>query len=160
MTVNVQQKEPPIASVSLVRVFDAPRSLVFKAWTDPKLMAKWWGPADFTNPVCELDVRPGGKIRIDMRAPDGTVHPMTGTFIEIVKLERLVFAFVAEDHDGNALIEARTLVTFEDLGGKTKITVQANAAGVAPVAADMLKGMEAGWTQSLVRLEELVSQGG
>jgi uncharacterized protein YndB with AHSA1/START domain len=54
MTANVQKKEASTASVTLVRVFDAPRSLVFKAWTDPELMAKWWGPKDFTNPVCEL----------------------------------------------------------------------------------------------------------
>ncbi len=53
----------------LTRVFDAPRKLVFKAWTDPKCVAVWWGPHHFTNPVCELDARPGGAIRIHMRDP-------------------------------------------------------------------------------------------
>jgi uncharacterized protein YndB with AHSA1/START domain len=62
----------------MTRVLDAPRALVFRAWTDPALMAKWWGPSSFTNPLCELDPRPGGAIRIHMRAPDGTVYPMTG----------------------------------------------------------------------------------
>ena len=68
--------------VVLTRVFDAPRALVFKIWTEPHHLAKWWGPRDFTNPVCELDVRVGGKILIHMHAPDGTVYPMTGTFRE------------------------------------------------------------------------------
>ena len=57
----------------ITRVFDAPREVVFKAWTDPQLLAQWWGPKGFTNPVCELDARPGGAIRVHMRGPDGTV---------------------------------------------------------------------------------------
>ncbi len=67
----------------MTREFDAPRELVFKAWTDAKQTAQWWGPKGFTNPVCELDVRVGGAIRIHMRAPDGVVYPMTGVFEEI-----------------------------------------------------------------------------
>jgi uncharacterized protein YndB with AHSA1/START domain len=62
----------------ITRVFDAPRKLVFKAWTDPKHVAQWWGPNGFTNPVCELDVRPGGAIRIDMHGPDGTIYREIG----------------------------------------------------------------------------------
>ena len=125
MTADGQKTSAPTREVTLIRVFDAPRSLVFKAWTDPELVAKWWGPKSFTNPVCEFDARAGGKIRIDMRAPNGVVYPMTGTVLEIVQLERLVFASVAQDHDGNTLIEGRTIVTFEDQGEKTKVTVQA-----------------------------------
>src|SRR5439155_12002397 len=98
--------------LTLTRVFDAPRSTVFKLWTDPKHMARWWGPHGFTNPRCELDARPGGKIHIDMRAPDGTVYPMTGTFREVVEPERLVFMAVAEDHAGTPLLESLTTVTF------------------------------------------------
>ena len=64
-------------------VYDAPRALVFKMWIEPKHMAQWWGPKGFTNPRCELDARVGGKIHIDMRAPDGTVYPMSGTFREV-----------------------------------------------------------------------------
>jgi uncharacterized protein YndB with AHSA1/START domain/DNA-binding transcriptional ArsR family regulator len=65
-----------VKELVLTREFDARREAVFKAWTDPKQMAKWWGPRGFTNPVCEMDVRPGGKIRIDMCGPDGVVNPM------------------------------------------------------------------------------------
>jgi uncharacterized protein YndB with AHSA1/START domain len=144
--------------IVIARVFDAPRDLVFKAWIDAKQMAQWWGPQGFTNPVCELDVRPGGAIRIDMRGPDGIVYPMTGTFREIVEPERLVFTAMAEDKDGNPLLEAHTTVTFEELGGKTKLTVHARAVGIAPIAAQMLEGMEAGWTQSLERLAALVAR--
>src|SRR5512133_1069200 len=61
--------------VTLTRTFDAPREVVWRAWTDPKLLAKWWGPRMFTTPRCEVDVRPGGAILIDMRGPDGVIYP-------------------------------------------------------------------------------------
>jgi uncharacterized protein YndB with AHSA1/START domain len=138
--------------LTITRIFDAPRERVFKAWMDPERMAQWWGPKDFTNPVCELESRPGGAIRIDMRAPDGTVHRMTGIFREIVEPALLVFTAVAEDQAGNPLLEALTTVTFAEQGGKTKLTVHATAVGRAPVAPQMLAGMETGWTQSLERL--------
>jgi uncharacterized protein YndB with AHSA1/START domain len=157
MTATTGTKHEAV-ELTITRVFDAPRELVFKAWIDPKQMAQWWGPKGFTNPVCELDVRPGGAIRIHMRAPDGVVHPMTGTFREIVAPERLVFTAVAEDQAGKPLLEALTTVTFEEHGGKTKLTVQASAVGLVDVGWQMLQGMEAGWTQSLERLAELVAR--
>ena len=58
------------------RALDAPRKLVWQAWTDSTPLAQWWGPRGFTNPVCELDVRAGGAIRVDMRGPDGAVYPI------------------------------------------------------------------------------------
>jgi uncharacterized protein YndB with AHSA1/START domain len=147
---------PAQREVRLTRVFDAPIELVWMAWTDPRHMAQWWGPKSFTNPVCELDVRPGGAIRIDMRAPNGTIYPMTGTFKEIVPRERLVFTSVARDNDGNPLLEGHNIITFEDVGGKTKVTVLSRAVGIAPIAPQMLAGMEMGWTQSLEKLAQLV----
>src|SRR5471030_725246 len=150
---------PNERTVEITRIFDAPRSLVFKMWTDPKHMAQWWGPKRFTNPVCEVDARVGGKILIHMRGPDGVVYPMTGTFREVVASERLVFMAVAEDHDGNRLLESLTTVTFEEHGDKTKLTVHASAVGLASIAPQMLAGMEMGWTQSLEKLEELVERG-
>jgi uncharacterized protein YndB with AHSA1/START domain len=142
-------------TVTLTRVIDAPRELVFRLWTEPKHMAAWWGPRCFDNPVCELDVRPGGAIRIHMRGPDGTVYPMTGTFREIMPPRRLVFEAVAEDQAGNALLRSLTVVTFAEEGDKTKLTVHADAIGLSPLAPQMLAGMEAGWTQSLEKLAEL-----
>ena len=145
-------------TVTITRLLDAPRDLVFRLWTDPAHMAQWWGPRGFTNPVCELDVRVGGWIHIDMRAPDGTVYPMTGTFREITPPRRLVFEVVAEDHDGNVHLRSLTTVTFAEEGNKTRLTVHADAVGLSPLAPQMLAGMEAGWTQSLEKLGELAAR--
>ncbi len=139
----------------LSRVFDAPRDLVFKAWTDPRHVPRWWGPNGFTNPVCELDVRPGGAIRIDMRGPDGVVYPMKGVFHEIVEPERLVFTSSAvEDEKGHPQLVVRFTVTFDEHNGKTKLTVRAVVVTSGPAAAGALAGMEQGWTEMLDRLAE------
>ena len=97
---TVKEKE-----LVLTRVFNAPRERVWKAWTDPNQVAQWWGPAGFTNPRCEVDVRPGGVLRIDMRGPDGTVYPMSGVYREVVSPERLVFTGSALDEKGKPLFE-------------------------------------------------------
>ena len=131
-------------------------------WTDPKHRAQWWGPKGFTNPICELDARPGGKIRIVMRGPKGSDYdkdfPMPGTSRAVVPNERLVFMAVAEDDAGNHLIESLTRVTFEEQGGKTKLTLHASAIGLARIAVQMLAGMEAGWSGSLDKLAELAGR--
>jgi uncharacterized protein YndB with AHSA1/START domain len=116
-------------------------------------LAKWWGPRDFTNPVCEIDFRPGGALRIVMRAPDGTDYPMGGIFREIVAPERLVFTNCALDRDGNVLLDGLTAVTFAEQGEKTKLTVQTRATALVPAAARYLEGMQAGWEQTLDGLE-------
>jgi uncharacterized protein YndB with AHSA1/START domain len=80
------------------RAFDAPRELVFRMWTEPKHMALWWGPRTFTNPVCEMDVRPGGAYRIVMRVADGMEYPIKGIYCEVVKPERLVMTMDCSEH--------------------------------------------------------------
>jgi uncharacterized protein YndB with AHSA1/START domain len=142
----------------ITRVFDAPRELVWKVWTDPKHMAQWWGPHRFTNPVCELDVRPGGAILIHMRAPDGTVYPMTGVYQEVVAPERLVFTSSALDEEGNPLFEVLNILTFAEQGGKTTQTLLARVVRRTAKAAPYLAGMEAGWTQTLERLAKYLAQ--
>jgi uncharacterized protein YndB with AHSA1/START domain len=145
-------------TLTLERIIDAPRELVFKAWTDPKQVAQWWGPKYFTNPICEMDVRPGGAILIHMAGPDGTVYPMTGTFDEIVEPERLVMTTGAfEDEEGNPQLEDITTVTFAEHEGKTKLTVHAVVTKSAPAAEGALAGMEQGWNQSLDRLADYVA---
>jgi uncharacterized protein YndB with AHSA1/START domain len=155
---NAATAKKPDVEVTFVRVLDAPPDLVFKAWTDPEQMAQWWGPKSFTNPVCEIDARPGGKMLIHMRGPDGAVYPMTGVFREVEPPRRLVFSSAALDMDGNVLLEGETIVTFEDQGGKTQMTVRSSATAVAPVAVEMVKGMNEGWAQSLERLADLVAR--
>src|ERR1700731_1631750 len=156
MTTKANKSAEKLANRELVitRTFDAPREIVFKMWTDPRHMAQWWGPHGFTNPVCELDVRPGGAIRIDMRGPDGTGYPMTGIFQEIAKPERLVFTAEELDQTAAVALEVLNTVTFEEKNGKTTLTLQARVPKVIGEGAAYLEGMEAGWTQSLERLDD------
>ena len=151
-----QAMRPPVV---LVRTFDAPRALVWQAWTDPQRMAQWWGPKGFTNPTCEMDVRPGGKIYIDMTGPDGTSYPMGGMFHEVVALERLVFTATAFDRgDGLPDLVDINTITFAERDGKTTVTVHARVIRATRAIADALSGMEAGWSQSLDRLDDLVAR--
>jgi uncharacterized protein YndB with AHSA1/START domain len=143
----------------LDRVFDAPRELVWGAWTDVAQLQQWWGPGNFTNPVCRTDVRPGGEIYIEMRAPNGTIYPMNGTFLEVVAPERIVFRSGALDGEGKLLFEIVTTVMFADLGGKTALKLEAKILSETALAPQYLVGMEQGWKQSLDRLAELVTKG-
>jgi uncharacterized protein YndB with AHSA1/START domain len=144
--------------ITITRIFDAPPALVFRMWTEPKHLAQWWGPSGFTNPVCELDAHPGGKIRILMRAPDGTDYPMTGVFREVVPPQRLVLVTTPVDARGNILLEGVTTVSFVARDGKTELTVHTRAIGLVEQAGRMLQGMEPGWTQSLERLATLLAR--
>jgi len=143
--------------LEISRLFNAPRELVFAAWTDPTQLAQWWGPKGFTNPRCEVNVRPGGKIHIDMRAPDGTVYPMGGTFREVIPPEKLVFTSSALDANGNPIFVNLNTVSFDDFGdGRTMLTVRAQVIEKTPSAAQYLKGMNLGWSLSIDRLEAFV----
>jgi uncharacterized protein YndB with AHSA1/START domain len=146
--------------ITITRVFNAPRALVFKAWTDASELAQWWGPKGFTNPVCELDVRVGGAIRVHMRSPDGSVYPMKGEFHEIVPPERLVFTNIAVDAADKPIIEGLTTVTFIERGGKTTMTLQTRGRAVVDYAVGYLQGMEMGWSGSIDKLEILLARGG
>jgi uncharacterized protein YndB with AHSA1/START domain len=134
------------------RILDAPRALVFEAWTDPQRLRRWWCPERFTNSVCELDARPGGAIRIHMHGPDGTVYRMTGVVREIVPPERLVFICTPLDATGAPLFETLNTVTFEEWNGKTRLTLRASVTMTTEKAPCYLSGMEQGWAQSLDRL--------
>ena len=149
---NSPAKTAVVRTLNLTRVFAAPRRLVFQLWTDPQHVAPWWGPHGFTNPVCQLDARSGGAIRIDMRGPDGTLYPMTGRYRDVVEPERLVFTSVALDAADLPLFEVLTTVTFAEQGGETTLTLEAHVVEATEAADPYLAGMDAGWTQSLERL--------
>lgn len=138
--------------VTITRVFDAPRPLVFSMWTDAKHLAAWWGPHGFDNPKCEADPRPGGKLLIHMRAPDGGVHPMGGIYHEVTPHERIVFTSFVELPDGTRVVEGHNTVRFEDLGRRTRVTLHAHIGGFTDFAQRMLAGAEAGWATSLDKL--------
>lgn len=148
MTESTQQE------VVITRTFDAPRELVFDAWTDPQHLQQWWGPHGFDNPRCEVDPRPGGTMLIHMRGPDGQIYPEKATFQEVVRPERLVFLDTAfDDENGVPLLQVLTTVTFDDLGGKTALTLRAQVLKASPEVMEALAGMEQGWSESFDKLE-------
>jgi len=143
----------PERTVVSTRVFDAPREVVYKAWTDPKQLGQWFPPKDFTSPRCEVDPRPGGIFRCDMKGPDGAVFVGKGLFREVVPNERLVFTFAGEESVPPPLL---VTVLFEDQGKKTKLTMQQTAETVADYE-DLLKlGVTEGVNQSFDKLAELL----
>ena len=116
--------------LSVTRVIAAPRELVFRAWTEPKRLQKWWGvQPDYTTPVAEVDLRVGGKYRLGMQASDNE-HPLVvgGTYREVRPMEKLVYTWVWEHHGEGGdsdFVPAETLVTveFRDLGDKTELVL-------------------------------------
>jgi len=141
------------------RVVMAPRELVWKAWTDPVHLAKWWGPRGFSSPRCELDLRVGGKLRVDMQHPDGTVRPMIGEFLEIVPPERLVFTAMALDPSGKPFFEATNAVDFRQEGPMTRINVRATVEKIHdPITLRFLTGRDQGWSESLYRLADALDE--
>ena len=144
--------------IVITRVLDAPRDLVFKAWTDPQHLARWWGPHYFTIPVCTVDLRLGGALLVHVQGPDGVVYPMKGVFREIVVPERLVFSATAVmDEAGNLGLEAINTITFSERESKTELTVRIAVVCPKTSPADALAGMEEGWNESLDKLTELLA---
>lgn len=140
--------------IVITRTFNAPREVVFAAWTDPQHLARWWGPRGFTCPRCELDARPGGLIRIDMRAPNGTIYPMSGVYLEILRPERLTYTAGAMDARGAQLFEFLHVVTFAERDGKTTLVMKTRLVKTTAEAAKYIGGFEAGMTQSLEKLAD------
>ena len=116
----------------ITRIFDAPCKSVWKAWTEPDLVKRWWGPKGFTSPYCKIDLRVGGKFLYCMRSPEGKDYWSTGIYREIIPEERIVFSDSFADESGNVVpatqygmsadfpLEMLVTVTFEEIGGKTK----------------------------------------
>lgn len=139
-------------SIVLTRTFDAPRALMWKMWTDPVHLAQWFGPQLFINHTVSVELRVGGAMKLTMRGPQGSEHPMIAVFREITAPERLVFTNNAVDERGGLLLEGMTTVSFAEVGGKTKVTLETTATGTAEITKFMLGGMKDGWTQSFDKL--------
>lgn len=136
------------------RTFDAPRHLVFEAWTRPEHVARWYGFRDSTLSECRIDLRPGGEWRFVIRMPDGSEHGFGGVYREVVPPERLVYTF---RYDGYPDAEALETVTFEDQEGKTLLTSTLLHKSVENRDGHVASGMESGATESLDRLAELLA---
>jgi uncharacterized protein YndB with AHSA1/START domain len=151
-------------SILIERIFDAPRELVWKFWTEPEQMMRWWGPKSFTAPYCKMDLRVGGKYLYCMRTPEGQDIWGTGIFREIVKPERLVFTDSFADEKGNVVpastymdldypLELLVTVTFEEYEkGKTKLTLR--HAGFPANHNPELEGV--GWNESFDKLAKIL----
>ncbi len=136
------------------RLINAPREMVYKACTVPEQMAQWWGPFGFTNPVCELDVRVGGKWRIEQKGPDGQLYKFGGVYKEVVKNERIVWTF---RYEGFPDSESIGILEFEDKGGKTLITATTRLKSVEEKIGMMKYGADMGTRQAFERLENFLS---
>lgn len=147
--------DPSSSEVIITRIFDAPRALLWQAWTDPKHIMQWWGPAGFENERCESELKVGGSFSLAMRAPDGNVYPCIGTFREIVEQERLVYeGEAAEGHPCGAGIPPRATVTvsFADEGSKTRLTLHTRFASAERKEAAAAARFVVSWEEALGRL--------
>ena len=159
----------------ITRVFDAPRELVWRAWTEPEHFMRWWGPKEYTTPVCAIDLRVGGKYHYCMRSPEGQDCWGTGVYREIVPYEKIVCTDSFADADGNVVpathygmgadfpLELQITVTFEEVEGeedksknkKTKMTLT----HVGLPAGQMIEMAGAGWNESFDKLAASVRDG-
>ncbi|HEX8905702.1 MAG TPA: SRPBCC family protein [Longimicrobiaceae bacterium] len=159
MTTTDEPTTSPTADREIVvtRLVDAPRELVWRVWTEPGHIAKWWGPNGFTNTIHEMDVRPGGIWRFIMHGPDGVDYPNRVDYQEVVRPERLVY--LHGDDGGDESRHFHVTVTFADEGGKTRLTMRSIFA--TPEARDYVVrefGAIDGAHQTLTRLEEYVAK--
>jgi uncharacterized protein YndB with AHSA1/START domain len=146
---------PSDREVSMTRVFNAPRELVFAAYTDPRHVPNWWGLRRSTTIVDKMDVRPGGLWRYIQREPDGAEYGFNGEYREVVPPERLVYTFEFEGLPGHVVVDT---VTFEEEeNGKTRVTALSLFANVEDRDGMVASGMEFGANESWDRLEELLA---
>jgi uncharacterized protein YndB with AHSA1/START domain len=145
--------EPAERELVITRVFDAPRDLVFKAWTDARHAKSWWGPRDYPATHLEMDVRPGGVWRGRLRSTnDGKELGLGGVFREVVAPERVVFTFAWEE-EGERGLETLVTVTFAEQDGKTRMTFRQTPFQ----SIEERDGHRGGWSSSFDRLEEYVT---
>lgn len=168
-------QNPPVITGArdfvITRAFDAPPERVFEAWTHPRHPAQWWGPHNFNNPVCDLDVRPGGAYRIVMRSPEGVDYPLKGIYREVVKPVRLEMTMNCSEHpaewhdqvkpnrakgENNPAGEVLATVTFEVVDRKTQLTIRTRFESAEIRNSMVNMGMNEGWSESLECLGALL----
>ena len=142
------------SELTITRIFDAPRALVFEAWTDPDHLARWSGPEGFTSSQDYFSATPGGKYRVCLREPDGTEHWVRGTYREVVPPEKLVFTHAWEDGHGGTSPETLVTVLFTELDGKTKMVLRQTGFD-SKASRD---GHEGGWSSSFADLDRYLAR--
>ena len=145
--------------IVIERVFKAPRDLVWRMWTEPEHFMRWYGPTGASAAGCEIDFRVGGRHLFGLQTPDGRTYWTTGTYLEIVPLERFVTSELMSDEHGNAVAtmpETTVTVTLEDLGdGRTRMTLR-HGGWPEP---GMAEGAGGGWSQAFDKLEAVLAAG-
>jgi uncharacterized protein YndB with AHSA1/START domain len=149
ITINTERRE-----IIMTRIFDAPRHLVFKTVTDPKLIPQWWGPRYLTTTVDRMEVKPGGTWRIVQRDEDGNEYAFHGEYREVTPPERLVNTFIFEGYPDVEVIET---YEFEDIDGKTRIVSTSVFPTQEALDGMVQSGMESGARETWERLTELLS---
>ena len=147
--------EPGTQDLTSTTVLDAPRELVFKAYTDPKLFAQWWGPRQYTNQIDKFEARRGGEWRVVQVAADGGKHGFRGVHHDVVAPERIVATFEYEGVPGHVALQT---ATFEPLGNKTRLVAHMVFESVADRDGMVASGMQEGSDESMERLAELLEK--
>src|SRR5580700_2165246 len=150
--------EPGKQEFVITREFDAPRELVFKAITDPKLIPQWWGPRYLSTEVDKMDVRPGGQWRFINRNAEGNEYAFHGVYHEILAPERIIDTFEFEGLPETGHVALETMKLEELPGGRTRLTTQSVFQSVADRDGTLQSGMEEGVNDTYVRLEELLKK--
>jgi uncharacterized protein YndB with AHSA1/START domain len=154
----MSEKKEHYKELTMIRTFDASRELMWKVWTDPKLVREWWDPRGVTIPICEIDARKGGRMNIVMEAGEelgpqkGQRWPMKATFDEVVvPLKKLVFTASL-----GIVLKNRQTITFEESGGKNKVTVNVIVTKVNKCGEIAVDGMDVGYKQLLDKFGEFL----
>lgn len=147
--------EPGKQEIVMKRIYDAPRALVFKAYTDRLLIPQWWGPGRYSTIVDKLDAKPGGLWRFLDREDDGTEYAFHGVYHEVAAPERLVATFEFEGAPGHVSLKPLKL---EEIGGRTVLTNVSVFQSVADRDAMLQGGKEEGASETMDRLGELLSK--
>jgi uncharacterized protein YndB with AHSA1/START domain len=141
--------------LTIERLIAAPPERVFELWTDPEMLARWWGPDGYEIPASAMDVRPGGRWRTTMRSPEGTLHTVSGVYRTIDPPRRLVFTWAWDDDKGVRGHETEVTVTFQSAPGGTKLALTQQTFQNA----DQRARHEHGWQSSFNCLERAVPRG-
>jgi uncharacterized protein YndB with AHSA1/START domain len=148
---------PSDLEIKMEREFNAPRDLIFEAFTKPEHVRQWWGPCALMMTVCDMDVRVGGDYRYELQAEDGSISPFKGTYREITPPSKLVYTFIYDVEPYNSHTAVVT-IAFDDLGGRTKMTEVILCESNMARDGILGSGMEYGATMSMDQLEDLLAR--
>ena len=156
----------------ITRTFDAPRDLMFRAWTEEERLKRWWGPKGFTLAACKIDLRPGGVFHYCLQSPGGNEMWGKWTFREVAAPERIVFVSSFSDAEGNMVrapfsdtwpLEVFSTLTLEERDGQTTVTMRCIAMNATEAERATFEGMfdsmKIGWGGTLDQLAEYLAQG-